>query len=99
MDQNSSQQIIGCFAERVICVLGVVLYRIIANASFVDDSQPRIDARAMSCKNLASNGCRIDDIRSLAYASEGRLIAFGCWREALARDHNEASSGGKACQS
>ena len=99
MGQNSSQQIIGCFAERMINVLSVNLCDIVVSASFVDDSQARIDACAVPCEDLASNSCRKDNIRNLANASEGRLMAFGCWREAITRDHNEPSSGGKTCQS
>ena len=83
----------------MIDVFDVSLYRILVSASFVDDSQARIDACAVSCKDLASNSCRKDNVRDLANASEGRLMALGFWGEAFACDHNKASSGGKPCQS
>ena len=98
MGQNSSQQIIGCFAERMIDVFDVSICRILANASFVDDSQPRIDTRAVPREHLSSNGCRKDNVGDFANASEGRLMAFGFGCEAFARDYNKASSGREPCQ-
>ena len=82
----------------MVGVLGVGLCRILASASLVDDSQSRIDARAVPRKNLSSNGCRKDYIRNLADASEGRLMALGLGGKAFASDHNEASGGGEPCQ-
>ena len=99
MGQDRSQQIVSCFAQRMTDVIGIGLRCIPASPSLVDNGQACIDTRAVPREHLPSNGCRKDDVRNLANASEGQSMTLGFWGKGFACDHNEASSKGKPFQS